>query len=123
MSFKSENKIKEVIESAVKSLNQVIDVNTVMGRPYENDDGNLIIPVAKVTFGVLSGGGEYGKVNVFTKSSELPFSAGNGAIVSIKPCGFLIKDNNNEYKTLSFSDNAMQNVLDKATDFLINLQQ
>ncbi len=123
MASKIDNKIKEVIEGAVKSLNELIDVNTVMGKPYENEDGDFIVPVAKVTFGIISGGGEYGKVTVFNKSSDLPFSAGNGAIVSIKPCGFLIKDKNNDYKSISISDNAMQNVLEKTADYLMNGQQ
>lgn len=122
MASKTDNKIKEVIEGAVKGLNELIDVNTVMGKPYENEYGDFIVPVAKVTFGILSAGGEYGKVTIFNKSSDLPFSAGNGAIVSVKPCGFLIKNKENEYKTISISDNAIQNVLDKTADYLMNLQ-
>lgn len=122
MSQKNDNRIKEVVESTLKSLGEIIDVNTVMGKPYENSNGDLIVPVAKITFGMLAGGGEYGKVNIFNKSSDLPFSVGNGVVVSLKPCGFLIKSDNSDYKALSLTDNTMNNVLDKFVDFLMDLK-
>lgn len=122
MSQKNDNRIKEVIESAFKNLTEVLDVSTVMGKPYENTNGDLIVPVAKITFGILGGGGEYGKVNIFNKATDLPFSAGNGAIVNVKPCGFLIKSQNGDYKALSLSDNTIHNVMDKFVDFLMELK-
>ena len=112
------NKINTVIETALKNMNSLIDVNTVIGKPITGENGEYIIPVSKVTFGVLAGGGEYGKVNIFKKGSDLPYSAGNGAIVSINPCAFLIKGNNNDYKILSISKNAIEGVIDKTNDIV-----
>ena len=96
------NKITNVIKSTFKNLSSIIDVNTVIGKPIKTEGGEYVVPISKVTVGVLMGGGEYGKVTIFKKNEDLPYSAGNGAIVSIKPCGFLVKDEN-KYKILSYT--------------------
>lgn len=111
------NKINNVIENAIKSLGGLVDVNTIIGKPIKTDSGEMIIPISKVTIGVLVGGGEYGKLTIFNKSDDLPYSAGNGAIVSIKPCAFLIKEND-KHKVLSLKENSYEKFIDKATSFL-----
>ncbi|MBE7083670.1 MAG: sporulation protein YtfJ [Clostridiales bacterium] len=111
------NKINKTIETTLKNLGSLIDVNTVIGKPLKTDDGECIIPISKVTVGILSGGGEYGKVTVFNKSSDLPFSAGNGAIISVKPCGFLVK-NGKKYTMISVSDSPYEKLIDKASEFM-----
>lgn len=116
------NRINSVVENALKNMQSLVDVNTVVGTPINTDNGDCIIPVSKVTFGVLAGGGEYGKINIFKGSSDLPFSAGNGTIVSVKPCGFLIKSDG-EYKVLSVGVTSYDAVIDKVTEFFENLQK
>lgn len=120
---KERTKINSAIETALKNLGGMVDVNTVVGKPFKNDDGTLIIPLCKVTFGILSGGGEYGKINVFTKGADLPYSAGNGAIVSMKPCGFLVKNTDSDYKTLTFSDKGYDALLEKFANALSELTE
>lgn len=112
-----DEKIINVINTALRNISALIDVNTVVGKPITSLEGDTIIPVSKVSFGVLSGGGEYGKVNLFKKGSDLPYSAGNGSIVSLKPCGFLIKSNG-EYKVLSVGTTNYDAIIDKASSFL-----
>ena len=114
------NKINVAIETTLKNLSGLVDVNTVIGKPLKTEDGELVVPISKVTIGVLSGGGEYGKINVFSKNESLPFSAGNGAIISMKPCGFLIKDED-KFKIISVSDTALDKLVEKATDFIAEL--
>ena len=118
MQKNSADKINEVVSNAIKNLNDIIDVNTIVGRPIKTEEGNTLIPISKVTFAILGGGGEYGKLNVFRKNNELPFSAGNGAIVSLNPSGFLIKDKNNEYKILSITNNSYQALLEKTAEII-----
>ena len=115
------NRINKAIETSLKSVNSLVDVNMVVGKPIKGDDGAILIPFSKVTVGVLAGGGEYGKINIFKKGSDLPYSAGNGTIVSVKPCGFLYKDKK-DYKILTISDNAYEKLLDKASDFISDLK-
>ena len=114
------NRINNVIETTLKNLGNIIDVNTVVGTPIKTIDGSLIIPISKVVVGVLAGGGEYGKVNLFKNGKDLPYSAGNGAIVSVKPCGFLINEGNG-YKMISVSDSPYEKLLEKTTDFFEKL--
>jgi len=119
-SDKEKTKINSAIDTALKNIGALIDVNTVIGTPISVPDGSLIIPLSKVTFGILAGGGEYGKISIFSKSDELPYSAGNGSIVSIKPCGFLIKSENTDYRIISFSGNSYEGLFDKASEFITN---
>ncbi|MBQ6727465.1 MAG: sporulation protein YtfJ [Clostridia bacterium] len=121
--MQSENRINSVVENALKNMRDLVDVNTVVGTPIKTETGDCIIPVSKVSFGVLSGGGEYGKIKIFKNSSDLPFSAGNGTLVSVKPCGFLIKTENGEYKVVSAGYGAYDALFDKVVDFFDNLKK
>lgn len=114
------NKINDVVKDSIQNLSSIIDVNTVVGTPIAFD-GSTVVPVAKVTFCVLAGGGEYGKVSIFKGGEDLPFSAGNGSVISIKPCGFLVKNENEDYKVLSVSGGNLDGIIDKTTDLIKNL--
>ncbi len=118
---KVNDKINNVIETTLKSINDLIDVNTVVGSPIKNELGEYIVPVSKVTIGILVGGGEYGKIGIFKKGEDLPYSAGNGAIISIKPCGFLVKEEE-KYKMISVANSASEKFIEKTTDLISNLQ-
>ena len=113
------NKINKVVDTALKDLNTMIDVNTAIGTPIKTDDGDLILPISKVTLATLSGGGEYGKTGLF-KKDDLPFSAGNGSIISLKPSAFLIKEGKN-YKLMALDDSPYDKIIEKATDIFNNL--
>lgn len=121
-SNKERAKINGAIDTALKNLGAMVDVNTAIGKPIKDDEGNLIIPVSKITFGVLSGGGEYGKINIFKNGSDLPYSAGNGAIVSMKPCGFLVKSNKSDYKLISFTEKGYDALLEKFADIISDIK-
>lgn len=114
---KKQDRIKNVVETTLKNISELIDVNTVIGKPIKSESGEIIVPFSKVTIGVLMGGGEYGKINIFKNSTDLPYSAGNGAIISIKPCGFLINDNQN-YKVISVLEKPYEKMFDKVTDLI-----
>lgn len=115
------NRISQTINALLKNLNEIVDVNTAIGCPIKTHDGDYVVPISKVTVGVLTGGGEYGKVSLFKNSDDLPFSAGNGAIVSIKPCGFLVKEQNG-YKIISVEPASYEKLFDKASDIIMDLK-
>mgnify|MGYP002512483966 CR=1 FL=1 len=110
----NDNRIYNVIESSLKNINNLIDVNTIVGTPIVADSGEHIIPISKVTIGILSGGGAYGRLNLFSKGNH-PYSAGNGTIISLKPSAFLVKDVNNEYKLLNVSEYPYERIFDKTS--------
>ncbi|MBO5713955.1 MAG: hypothetical protein J6R83_00830 [Clostridia bacterium] len=116
------SRINKVVETTLKNLSSLVDVNTVIGTPVTDSQGSTIIPISRVTMGVLTGGGEYGKLNFFKKGDDLPFSAGNGSIISLKPTGFLIKNVNDlEYKLITVGNSTYDSILEKVTDFLHNI--
>lgn len=122
MDYENKNRINAVVETALKNLNSLVDADTVVGAPIKYDNGDYVIPLSNVTFGYLSGGGEYGKVSIFKKGENLPFSAGNGAIVSVKPCAFLVKKSDGEYSVLTVYNEPIEKLIDKASAFLDTLK-
>ena len=111
MRLEKQNKLNNIIDTSLKNLGQLIDAKTVIGNPIIDENKNIIIPVSKVTFGILSGGGEYGKLSLFKSGSDLPYSAGNTAIVSVKPNCFLVNDGNG-YRLIT-TENNIDNIFDK----------
>ena len=116
------NKIEEVVSTAMKNLSEIISSNAVLGKEISTVNGDTLFPVSKITFGVLSGGGEYGKTGIFSNGKCHPFSAGNGALVSVKPCGFLIKTSAGEYKLIN-SENSLDYFVDKVVDFVDKIKE
>ena len=118
---KRENKIKELMSSAMKDLNSIVDVNTVIGKPIKSECGTTIIPISKVTMGFLTGGGEYGEVKLLKSDSSMPFAGGNGAIVSIKPYGFLV-DDGISVKIVNASDDPLSKLIESVDGFIKGLK-
>ena len=75
-----------VMQTALENIKDMVDVNTVIGEPVITGSGGTVIPVSKVSFGFVAGGGEYTQ----EAESRKPFAGGSGAGVSLQPVGFLI---------------------------------
>ena len=87
---KFNNRIEEVMNSAMKNLKSLIDVDVVVGKEIDGV-GLKIIPLTKVTMGFVSGGGEYNaELKEYKKDLEYPFAGGSGGGLSLKPIGFLV---------------------------------
>ena len=103
--------IESLMKTTMDSLKDMVDVNTVVGEPVETKEGTVIIPVSRVSFGFVTGGGdesvageagqgesgqgeedsdtEGGGYGIAT-SGAMPFTGGTGAGVSVRPVGFLV---------------------------------
>lgn len=112
-----ENKIKELMSAALKDINMLIDVNTVIGKPFTINDGSTIIPVSKVTMAFLTGGGEYGEIKNLRGDKDFPFAGGSGAIVSLKPTGFLV-EREKGVKLISVPVDAYEKAFETAEEFI-----
>lgn len=85
----AENPINLLMSTAMQSIKQMIDTNTVIGDPVTTPDGTVIIPVTKVSFGFGAGGGEYpGEKQQQQMSSN--FGGGSGGGGTIEPIAFLV---------------------------------
>lgn len=100
----SEHPIEGLMTTAMNSIKDMVDVNTIIGDPIETSNNIVIIPISKVSFGFASGGSEFKgeTVDEYTKKDKeeaiqyrLPFGGGSGAGVSINPIAFLVIQSNN----------------------------
>lgn len=80
-----EHEIEGLMGTAMKSLRELIDVNTIIGDIIESTDGVTVIPVSKVSCGFLAGGGDVGR-----GKDTIPFVGGSGAGICVQPVGFLV---------------------------------
>jgi len=86
-----EHPIQDLMTTAMENIQNMIEVNTIIGDPIHSPDGSMIIPVSKVGFGFAAGGSEFTPENVEDKADvTLPFGGGSGGGVSINPVAFLI---------------------------------
>ncbi|CRK84416.1 GerW family sporulation protein [Neobacillus massiliamazoniensis] len=110
----SDHPIQGLMTTAMESLKEMIDVNTIIGDPVETPDGSVILTVSKVGFGFAAGGSEFNLDQSKSQSGgsqgqnqgqgqgqgqnqgqsqgqpKLPFGGGSGGGVSITPIAFLI---------------------------------
>ena len=91
--IKETNKIKDLMSSSMNDLSDMTDVYAVVGKPIYTPDGTTVIPICKVTMGFMTGGGEYGEVRQLKNDKDSPFAGGSGAVISMKPVGFLTSNN------------------------------
>lgn len=110
--------IDSLMLTAMTSIENMIDVNTVVGDMITSPDGTVIIPVSKVCFGFAAGGSEFNtnKLNKFSENAKLPFGGGSGAGVNIAPMGFLVvKDGNTKLLSVD-GTNALDRLVDMMPD-------
>ena len=110
-------KINRLTEFSNNDIQRLANVDTVIGKPIITASGMQIIPFSKVTFGTLSGGGEYGELQVLDNSGEMPFAGGNGAVVSMKPMGFLI-DDGKSCRMMRVTDEPLDNLIERASEII-----
>ena len=120
--------IEGLMVTAMNSIQDMIDVNTIIGEPIETSNNIVIIPISKVSFGFAAGGSEFKgeTVDEYTKKDKeeaiqyrLPFGGGSGAGVTINPIAFLvIQPNNVQLMPVNHSSS-----LDKLLDYMPDLME
>lgn len=81
----SDHPINGLMDTTMKKIKELVDVNTIIGDPITTPDGTTIIPVSKVSYGFASGGSDLPT----KKENRECFGGGSGAGVTITPIGFL----------------------------------
>ena len=124
----SEHPIEGLMKTAMNSIKDMVDVNTIIGEPIETSNGMVIIPISKVCFGFAAGGSEFSgeTINEYKKKDKeeevqyrLPFGGGSGAGVSINPVGFVIV-NKDSIKVMPIEHTS---AIDKLMDYVPDLMQ
>lgn len=89
MNSTNEMPMKQMIESALSKIREVVDVNTVIGEPIILPGEVSVIPFSKVSVGFASGGSEFGGKTP-SPDGKSYFAGGNGAGVTMTPIGFIV---------------------------------
>ncbi len=89
--------IEGIMATTMENIRDMIDVNTVIGEAISTADGSTVIPISRVSFGFVAGGGEYSCKGAPVRadaegSPEIPFAGGTGAGVTVQPLGFLVSN-------------------------------
>ena len=123
----NEHPIEGLMSSAMDSIRNMIDVNTIIGEPIETINNVIIIPVSKVGFGFAAGGSEFKgeAINEYNKKEKeeqiqykLPFGGGSGAGVSINPVAFIVIQENNVRLLPIEHCSSIDRLLDYIPDFM-----
>ena len=123
----SEHPIENLMITAMNSIQDMVDVNTIIGETIETPNGISIIPISKVCFGFAAGGSEFSvetlkEYNKKDKDEEieykLPFGGGAGAGVSIHPVAFLVVQGNNVRLMPVDHDSCIDKLLDYVPDLM-----
>jgi len=123
----NEHPIEGLMVTAMNSIQDMVDVNNIIGEPIEKRNNVIIIPISKVGFGFAAGGSEFKgeTIDEYSKKEKeeqvqyrLPFGGGAGAGVSISPVAFLVVQPNN-VKLLPIShSSAIDRLLDYVPDLM-----
>ncbi|MHB8062963.1 MAG: GerW family sporulation protein [Ruminiclostridium sp.] len=122
----SDHPIEGLMTTAMQSIKEMVDVNTIVGDAVQAPDGTVIIPISKVSFGFAAGGGDYSPENATGAHGDnggdgekrLPFAGGSGAGVSINPVAFMVCGENH-VKLLPVNVNSsVDKILDMIPEFV-----
>ena len=126
--------IEGLMTTAMESIKEMVDVNTIVGDAVQSPDGTVIIPISRVAFGFAAGGGEYSKACSSNEdesdkesgggsSDKFPFAGGSGAGVSINPVAFMVVGNG-QIKLLPVNINSsVDKMLDIIPDILRKVEE
>lgn len=114
--------IEGLMNTAMQSIKDMVDVNTIVGDAVQSPDGTVIIPISRVSFGFAAGGGEYtsreGERKGEGEPETKPFAGGSGAGVTINPVAFMVVGNN-QIRLLPVDSNAaLERILEIVPELL-----
>ncbi len=117
----NDHPIVDMIDVAIKRISETVQSNAVIGEPILMENGTVILPICKASFGFASGGSD-----IPTSQPKDKFGGGAGAGVSLVPVGFLVCSGS-DVKLLQISDSSnsvdrligmMPEVMDKVGELL-----
>ncbi len=112
-SERKEHPIERIMDSAFGKIKTLTDADIIVGEPIFMTDGTSIIPISKISIGIVSGGGEYSD----KQQDEYPFAGASGAGMSISPVCFLVSDG----KSVKILTTESKSPFDKVMDTVPNV--
>ncbi len=105
--------IQGLMYTAMQSIKEIVDVNTIVGDAVQTPEGTVIIPISSVKLGFAVGGSEFGGNKKTAEGSKNNFGGGAGGGVSISPVAFLVAGDG---RVRLMSVNQKTSIYDKVLD-------
>lgn len=80
--------INDLLRTTMEHIRATADANTIIGTPI-HAEGVTLIPVSKMSFGVMGGGSEF-TTKKQAASDPNAFGGGSGASAKLEPVAFLV---------------------------------
>lgn len=109
--------IENIMDSTFGKMRSITDADMIVGNAIITSDGMTVIPISKISLGIVSGGGEYG----LAKFSEFPFAGASGAGVTVSPVCFLISDGKSVKLLNVEGKSAVDRAIDNVPDIIGSL--
>ena len=103
-----EHPIERIMDSAFGKMRTLTDADIIVGNPIIMPDGTTVVPISKISVGIVTGGGEYSE----KQQSEYPFAGASGAGMSVSPVCFLVSDG----KSVRMLNVGSKSMLDKVVE-------
>ena len=110
-----EHPICDLLKLSNESLKNLINVDTIVGKPVIINEEVTVIPITKIKCSFAAGGTEFEKNKTF---EQLPFGGATGGNVNITPIAFLVV-RKNEFNILHLDNNT--HLIEKAMDEIPNI--
>jgi len=81
-----EHVLSDIMGVTMEKIKEMVDVDTIVGKPITAADGSTIIPISKVSFGFASGGTDFSAKS----QGDVRFGGGSGSAITINPVAFLV---------------------------------
>lgn len=105
---KVEHPIERIMDGAFAKMRMLTDADVIVGNPIAMPDGTTVVPISKISIGIVTGGGEY----CHKQQNEYPFAGASGAGMSVSPVCFLISDG----KSVRMLNVGAKSLADKVTE-------
>lgn len=111
----SDHPINGLMDTTLRKIKELVDVNTIIGDPITTPDGTTVIPISKVSYGFASGGSDLPT----KKDNRECFGGGTGAGVTINPIAFLsISGGNVRLIPVEAHETAADRIVDAVPDVI-----
>lgn len=119
--------VENLMRTTMDSIKNMIDVNTVVGDPVETKDGTVAIPISRVSYAFVAGGGDLKKKSEEKADNDAldrnyPFAGGTGAGVTVMPIGFLTSSNGQLRMLPVAYSNTVDRIIDMVPNFIENIE-
>lgn len=82
--------IERIMDDAFLKMRRLTDADTIVGQTITTPDGMNIIPISRISMGIVTGGGEYAMAS--DEDDSYPFAGASGAGMTVNPVCFLVSD-------------------------------